>query len=84
MNITLDIPVKENFRPLQLEQLQEELTKHALLWIQKFVSKNTTDSVDLQVMPREFEALCGSVSLKKIEEERKNDPMLDALMEKYK
>ena len=84
MNITLDIPVKENFRTLQLEQLQEELTKHALLWIQKFVSKNTTDSVDLLVMPREFEALCGSVSLKKIEEERKNDPMLDALMEKYK
>lgn len=79
MNITLDIPVN-NFRPVQLKELQQELTAHAMMWIEKFMVKNPVDSQNLFTMPKEFEALCGCISEQNVEKERKNDPMLDAIM----
>lgn len=83
MNITLDIPVS-NFRPVQLKALQQELTAHAMQWIEKFMANDTANRKDLFTMPKEFESLCGCISEQEAEKERTNDPMLDAIMEKYK
>lgn len=83
MNITLDIPVN-NFRPAQLKELQQELTAHAMMWIEKISVNNSSSNQDLLAMPKEFENLCGCISEQKVEKERKNDLLLDSLMEKYK
>lgn len=83
MNITLDIPIN-NFRPVQMKALQQELTAHAMLWIEKFRLDNPDNNKDLFTLPKEFESLCGCISQQEVEKERKNDTMLDAIMEKYK
>lgn len=84
MNITLDIPVNDDFRPVLLKELQKELTEHASLWLKKFARKEASAPQDFFTLPKEFEALCGSISLQDVEKARKDDPMLDAIMEKYK
>lgn len=84
MNITLNIPVNNTFHPVQLKELQQELTNYAMTWIAKLKTKESICSENIFDMPKEFDALRGSVNLEKLEAARKNDIMLDAIMEKYK
>lgn len=84
MNITLNIPVKDTFQPIQLKELQQELTSYAMTWIAKLKTKESVSRETVFDMPKEFDALRGCVNLEKLEAARKNDIMLDAIMEKYK
>lgn len=84
MNITIEIPIESNFLPVQIKELQKELTLHAKIWMDKFAKKKDVKDNELFRMPEEFEALCGSISEDEVENSRANDPMLDALMDKYK
>lgn len=55
-----------------------------MTWIAKLKTKESVSRETVFDMPKEFDALRGCVNLEKLEAARKNDIMLDAIMEKYK
>lgn len=89
--VSLNEDTREDATPYTMEELiQRADSAYAELESgggqngEEFFAENNVRSNELFKMPEEFETLCGSVNKEDVEKARLEDPMLDALMEKYK
>lgn len=79
MNITLNIPVQVPASSFSVAELRKALEEYASSWLAKTKMKEAHKESEFQ-LPSEFEKLCGSISLDKLNLQSSTDERISQLI----
>ena len=79
MNITLNIPVQVPNSTFSVAELRKALEEYASSWLAKARVKEAHEESEFQ-LPSEFEKLCGSISLDKLNPQAATDERISELI----